>query len=235
MIDATTGSKDGDEILIGAQVRCTSGACGSVIRVVVDPVTMTLTHLVVEPSHRKGLGRLVPMSLLVEPRHGEPATAPSTPDDVLLTCSAEEFDKLDAAEETRFFSGRGAQSGYGAHQVMYWPYYAATMGAGSTSGMGFGVGNTTPPITYDVVPLGEVTVSRGDPVHATDGAIGHVEGLLVDHGSRHVSHVLLREGHLFGKKDVAIPIGAVTKVGDTIELDLNKDEVGALPAVPVDR
>jgi hypothetical protein len=46
---------------IGADARCTDGACGKVIRVVVDPVARAVTHLVVEPKHRHGLGRLVPL------------------------------------------------------------------------------------------------------------------------------------------------------------------------------
>ena len=41
-------------------------------------------------------------------------------------------------------------------------------------------------ITYDSVPPGEIAVHRGDPVHATDGPIGHVQGLVVDPSS-HIS------------------------------------------------
>ena len=46
-------------------------------------------------------------------------------------------------------------------------------------------------------------------VHATDGEIGKVEGLVVEPAHGHVTHVLLQEGHLWGRKEVAIPIGAV--------------------------
>lgn len=46
---------------IGADVCCTDGICGEVIRVVVDPIARMVTHLVVEPKHRQGLGRLVPL------------------------------------------------------------------------------------------------------------------------------------------------------------------------------
>jgi len=68
-------------------------------------------------------------------------------------------------------------------------------------------------ITYDTVPLGEVDVRRGEHVHATDGNIGRVQGLVIEPGSHHVTHVLLQEGHLWGRKEVAIPIGAVAKIG----------------------
>ena len=43
---------------IGAGVSCSDGACGKVTRVVVDPLTRTVTHLVVEPKHRLDAGRL---------------------------------------------------------------------------------------------------------------------------------------------------------------------------------
>jgi NADH:ubiquinone oxidoreductase subunit D len=49
---------------IGAEARCRDGYCGEVIRVVMDPLTRTVTHLVVEPEHRQGLGRLVPLELV---------------------------------------------------------------------------------------------------------------------------------------------------------------------------
>jgi len=50
-----------------------------------------------------------------------------------------------------------------------------------------------------------------------------------------VTHVLLQEGHLWGRKDVVIPISAVTGIdGGDITLTLTKQEVQDLPAVDVD-
>ncbi len=88
--------------------------------------------------------------------------------------------------------------------------------------------------TSDRVPVGEVEVRRGDHVHATDGAIGRVQGLVVHPGDHHMTHVLLDEGHLWGKKEVAIPIAAVQSVGDGVRLTLTKDEVRELPPVELD-
>ena len=75
---------------------------------------------------------------------------------------------------------------------------------------------------------------RGEPVQATDGDIGHVQGLVIDPASRHVTHVLLQEGHLWGRKQVAIPIGAVASTRDGIQLKISKQEVQDLPPVDVD-
>jgi sporulation protein YlmC with PRC-barrel domain len=88
--------------------------------------------------------------------------------------------------------------------------------------------------TYDRVPVGEVEVRRGEHVHATDGAIGRVQGLVIDPSDHHVTHVLLEEGHLWGQKGVAIPISAVTGVEDGVRLNLTRDEVRDLPPIDLD-
>jgi PRC-barrel domain protein len=69
---------------------------------------------------------------------------------------------------------------------------------------------------------------------ATDGDIGLVQGLVIDPGSRHVTHVLLQEGHLWGRKEVAIPISAVASTSDGIQLKVTKQEVQDLPPVDID-
>ena len=89
-------------------------------------------------------------------------------------------------------------------------------------------------VTYDTVPVGEVAVRRGERVHATDGEIGQVEGLVIDPRSHHVTHVLLQEGHLWARKDVAIPISAVTGVDDGIRLNITKHQVQDLPPVDIE-
>jgi sporulation protein YlmC with PRC-barrel domain len=207
------------QFTIGADANCTDGICGEVSRVVVDPIARTVTHLVVEPKHRLGLGRLVPLDLV-----------DAMTDEIRLRCTLVEFEKLDLAEETQFLLGSSGYTGYGAGQALTWPYYGLGMDRARSTGMA--VGNATEPVTYDTVPLGEVTVRRGEQVHATDGDIGRVQGLVIDPDS-HVTHVLLQEGHLWGRKEVAIPIGAVITVDDGIRLSLTKQEVQDLPPVDI--
>ena len=62
-------------------------------------------------------------------------------------------------------------------------------------------------------------------------------GLVVDPSDHHVTHILLDEGHLWGHKRVAIPIGAVADVsdGDGVRVKLTKDQVRDLPAIELDR
>ena len=159
----------------------------------------------------------------------------STAEGIALSCTSAQFEQLDAAEETQFLPGGDALWGYGQDQMLSQPYYGLGGPALGMSGigMGAGMGGTSGPqvVTNDRVPTGEVEVRRGDHVHATDGAIGRVQGLVVHPGDHCVTHVLLDEGHLWGQKKVAIPISAVTDVEDGVRLNLSKDEVRDLPEV----
>jgi uncharacterized protein YrrD len=79
------------------------------------------------------------------------------------------------------------------------------------------------------VPLGETEVARHESVHAVDGEIGRVEGFVVDPADNRVTHVLLQEGHLWGRKEVAIPVSAVASVDSGIRLNISKKQVEGLP------
>jgi sporulation protein YlmC with PRC-barrel domain len=208
---------------IGAKASCTDGECGEVRRVVVDPVARTLTHLVVEPKGRLGLARLVPLDLV--------DLADASAGEIRIRCTLDDFARLDPAEDTQFVPGTRGYAAYGTDQVLSWPYYGL---GGPPEAMDLAAERVSETITYDTVPLGEVEVRRGDRVEASDGAIGRVQGLVIDPRSHHVTHVLLQEGHLWGKKEVAIPIRAVTRVDDGIAVSLTRQQVQDLPPVNID-
>lgn len=86
-------------------------------------------------------------------------------------------------------------------------------------------------IIQDVVPLGEIQVRSGDRVHAVDGEMGWVQGVLVSSGDDRVTHVLLQDGHLWDHEEVAIPVDAVTGADGGIRLNITKQQVGDLPPV----
>lgn len=203
---------------IGSQVSCADGSCGQLTRVVVDPVAEVVTHLAVEPEGRVGLARLVPVDL-----------ASGEADRIRLDCTMAEFEALGAAEETLFVPGTAGYERYGPEQVLSWPYYRLGDPVMSPADEG----KVSETVTTDAVPRGEVAVQRGVHVQATDGPVGKVEGLVIDQGSDHVTHILLQEGHLWGRKQVAIPIGAVTTLDDGISVSMSKREVGDLPPVPI--
>ena len=173
-----------------------------------------VTHLVVEPAHRSGLGRLVPLDLVEADAERSTSAAPST-----------EFEKLPHAEETDFLPGGSGYEDYAQHEAYYWPYFGIEGSADPV------VANASGIVTRDTLPPGEVGVRRGEHVHASDGEIGKVEGLVVEPAHGHVTHVLLQEGHLWGRKQVAIPIGAVERIDEGITVNLTKREIEDLPAV----
>ncbi len=205
---------------LGAEVLCTDGEAGQLKRVVLDPIARAVTHLAVEPQHRVGSGRLVPVELVE-----------STEPQIRVRCTVADFAALEEADETRLLPMASGVWGYRGDEMLALPYFGLRQEGMSMAGGGLG----SPPqvSTFDRVPAGEVEVRRGDPVHATDGAIGRVQGLVIDPSDHHVTHVLLDEGHLWGKKRVAIPITSVADVADAVRLKLSKDEVRDLPEIDV--
>ncbi|MGH3154487.1 MAG: PRC-barrel domain-containing protein [Streptosporangiaceae bacterium] len=209
------------EFTIGARASCSDGHCGEVTRMIIDPATRAVTHLVIEPKHRRHRGRLVPLEL-VDTAAGQ----------IRLRCTIGEFDQLEPAEEVDLEEGADYGGGYGAAESVQGYGGVGSMGVGgSASGMTIGgsLGHHRPVVLQDAVPLGETEVRPGEHVHALDGEIGQVQGFVVNPGDHQVTHVLLKEGHLWGRKEVAIPISAVTRVDEGIRLNITKQQVQDLP------
>ena len=183
----------------------------------VNPVTREVAHLAVDPKHRHGPGRLVPVDLV-----------DATTGQIRLRCTLAEFQTLRPAEETESvpdLDPTGHPHG-DPNQVSRSPMHPWDQVVRPEASQ---------EVTVDSVPFGEVEVHRGLTVCATDGEIGQVQGLVVEPGGHHVTHVLLQEGHMWGRKEVAIPIGAVTKIGTLlIHLSLTKHQVKDLPPVDID-
>jgi sporulation protein YlmC with PRC-barrel domain len=206
-------------LVIGSDARCSDGFGGQVLCLVVDPAARTVTHLVVEPEGRAGLARLVPLEI-VEATAGQ----------LLLRCTESEFKDLRPAEEMLAEFVRGS-----AAPVQLVP--EGWRDAGDEPALD---ASTCDPLrtpekeVIDIVPAGEVEERRGDHVHATDGDIGQVQAFRIDAVSHRVTHVLLREGHFLGRRNVAIPADRVTGFGDGIRLDITRQQVRDLPLADAD-
>jgi hypothetical protein len=89
------------------------------------------------------------------------------------------------------------------------------------------------------IPPGELTVQRGTRVEARDGYVGKVDEFVVNPENGHISHLVMREGHLWGQKDVIIPLSALSPMGKTSEdavfLKLDKKQIESLPTFPLHR
>jgi hypothetical protein len=214
--------------VIGGDVLCHEGVCGTLALVVVDPTAGRLAHLIVVPK-RGDESRLVPVDL-----------ARATDEGVVLQCTRAEFEALEPAVETHFVQAEDARDprwgtwGYRHDEIVAWPMFGLGP-TGAALSLATTPGPPMPRISIeDRVPVGEVRIRRGERVHAEDGAIGKVRGLVVDRsgGGCAVTHVLLDEGHLWGHKQVAIPIGAVTGITpEGVTVGLLRRQIKDLPAV----
>jgi hypothetical protein len=145
-----------------------------------------------------------------------------------VRCTIAEFGKLHPAEDRELVDGGGE----GSAVPMVSPGRLGAMGMQAPGGSP--MPRSARFIVLEHVPAGEIQVRPGEHVHALDGEIGRVEGLLADPGDHRVTHVLLREGHLWGRRQVAIPVSAVTGAQDGIRLNITKQQVANLPPVDID-
>jgi len=203
------------DVPVDARVECADGPCGKSLGVIAEPGTRKLTHFVVEdetlpyPPYQ----RLVPVEQVIE----------TTRDLIRLGCTKEEVGNMDPFVRTRYVPKK-------KHD---YSLYEGGEGA-STNASTVMVAYTKKEET--LIPEGELGVSVGTRVEATDGHIGHVGELLADEDTGQLTHLVLEEGHLWGKKEVTLPASAVDRVeGDTMYLNLDKAAVQSLPATRVKR
>lgn len=209
---------------LGSRVNCKDEEFGELVDVVVDPATRRLTHLVVEPRHEDWVARLVPIDLA---QSGDDASRA-----IELRMTAEEARRLPPVHDVAFLRVGDLPPDdpdwdVGIQEVLAFPYYTAYESEPMPTDFA---------VKYDRIPKGDVEIRRASLVASADGHhLGHVDGFVVDPDD-HITHVVLERGHLWGRREVTIPIGAVASVEtDAIALSLTRDEVGALPEVRVQR
>jgi len=210
---------------VGKPIRCSDGPFGELADVVVDPIKKRVTHLVVKPREALGPTRLGPLDLAAGTDEGG----------IALDCTADDVGQFPTVQESSYLRTGDVPHGdsewdVGVEDVLAMPYY-------SSMGLTMEPGGLDSPIvmTYDRIPKGEVEIRRSSRVTSADGHdLGTVEAFLVEEDD--ITHIVLERGHLWGRRDVTIPIGAVARVEtDAVTLGLSKDEVGALPSTRVHR
>jgi sporulation protein YlmC with PRC-barrel domain len=205
-------------------VDCNDGTFGELSDVVIDPTTKRVTHLVVTAQGEPSVERLVPVELVDA---GDAAGRA-----LMLRATTEEVHDLPPVQEVAYlqlgdFPLDDPDWDVGIQEVYALPYYPAY--DLQPEPLDF-------PVMYDRVPKNEVEIRRASGVYSAEGNhLGHVDGFLVDRDG-HITHLVLERGHVLGRRDVTIPIGAVAKVEtDDVTLSLTKDQVGSLPEVRVER
>ena len=202
---------------LGKPVRCADGASRELADVVIDAGTNTVTHLVVQRHDNHNAARLVPVQLAED----------GSGDELTLSCTAEVLEGLEPVAGHAFL-----QAGEHVEQESAWdigvedvepiPDYTPTAFGE------FGEYGQDAVVTYDRVPKGEVELRSASNVYSADKHhLGTVDGLAVDSGGR-ITHLLLERGHLWWKRELAIPAGSVSKFEtDMVSLGVKKSELGS--------
>lgn len=193
-------------IPVSADIQCADGPGGHATCVVLNPTICQVTHVVVRESRLPYGEYLVPIDQVVE----------ATSSEIHLRCTIEDLGRMEPFVTTEYVDLNTAY------------YGPACMGPYISPGM------LMAPVGYERTPPGEQAVHRGAGVEATDGHVGRVDAFLVELANGRITHLVLREGHLWGKKDVSIPVKQIARIqNDTVYLKLDKHDIEALPAVPV--
>lgn len=201
------------DIPINVDVVCASELCGRATSIIINPINDQVTHVVVTENGFPYIAHLVPVNNIFV----------ATPNLIQLRCRKSELTKMEVFEETDFINSGYVESSLPYNDPYYiWPYGMYEDG----------------PIQFEHkhIPAGEIAIHRGTPVYAKDGKVGKVDEFLVDPKNNIITHLVLREGHLWGKKDVTIPISEIDKImEEEVDLKLDKKTIEKLPAIPVKR
>ena len=202
------------DIPMNVEVRCAGQSCGKSAALVMNPVTETVTHLVVRETHFPHQERLVSADDVTK----------TTPESIELKCTTDQLAAMDLFSEKHFIHvDMPSYSPIGAG-VFAFPYVVPEREANWIT------------VEEEHIPPHELAIRRNAEVYATDGHIGKVDEFLVDPETCHITHLVMREGHLWGKKDVVLPLVYIDHFDeDTVYLKLNKHDVGTLPTVPIHR
>ncbi len=200
------------DIPVNADVICEDGSCGRSTYVIIDPTTWQVTHVVVKEKGFPYVERQVSLDRVAETGHRT----------IRMKCTRDELAATDQFIEMEFLSGAEPYSSYEADEYMVWPY---TLPDG-----------VRVPLEHQRIPPNELAVRRNAKVEATDGHVGVVDEFLVDPTNGHITHLVLREGHLWGKKEVTIPVSQIDRIEEsTVWLKLDKRSIEALSAIPIKR
>lgn len=207
------------EFKVGAKVLTADGKqVGTIDRIVIEPDTRDITHLVVQEGFLFTESKVVPMSLV----------GPATEDQVILREREDELDEFPDFQESHFVSaGRGLPSMAARNKrvrTLYWyPPLGITTGLAGPPAPRFVV-------KTENIPEGTVALAEGVKVICSDGEhVGDVERIFTDSQEDQATHLLISEG-LFLKERKLIPTRWIANVFETeIRLSVDSTLVENLP------
>ena len=205
---------------LGKQARLADGALRELVDVVIDADTKRVTHVVVEPKDEPEGARLVPMNLVEDNgrRRG-----------ISVSCTTETLEAMEPVRQSTYLrSSETADRAEGDWDVGVEDVQALTQySAGFIGEVGPDLAQDAL-ITYDRVPKGEVELRHASAVYSADEHhMGSVYGVVVGSDDE-ITHLLLERGHLWWRRELAVPADAVSEIKtDMVVLGVSKDQLGA--------
>ena len=186
---------------------------GRVERVVIDPETRKVSHIVVRKGFLFTEDKVIPLSLIDT----------TTAEGVFLRADAIDLDKLPRFEETQFVrlteqERRDAAYPDELELPMYWPYSGGSWMAHDA------YMPTVRAETEQNIPDNTVAVKEGARVISVDGKhVGNVERVILNTGTKTATEVVISQG-LFFKEEKIIPMNWVGDVDeDEIHLSVGSE------------
>ena len=208
------------EIPINTQVECTDGICGHSVCVLINPVNDQVTHLVVKTDSSPNAEYIVPVELMAE----------TISDTIRLNCSQADLEMMDPFIKTAYIEEQVPESDYRQNSGL------AQMGSFYYQPYVIPEKTVYESVENQQIPPGELALHRSARVEATDGDVGHVDEFVVSPENGKITHLVMREGHLWGQKEVIIPLSAIEEIrGDMVFLKLDKHQIDDLPTFPLHR
>lgn len=207
----------------GANVFTADGErVGTIDRVVLEPDTKEVTHLVVQKGFLFTEDKVVPMSLV----------GPATEERVTLREGAGDLEALPDFEESHYVPiERGRQSAPGsAHWARPLHLYPPIGTYWTTGGYADYARPQYVAKTERNIPEGTVALEEGAKVMSSDGEhVGDVERIFTDPLEERATHLLVSEGLILKDKKL-IPAGWMSTVHeDEVHLLVDSDLVESLP------
>lgn len=194
------------EIAMDAEVHCRDAVCGTITKIILNPVSDKITHVVVRERKAPHKERVVPVELICE----------GTPDSILLDITYDELSEMDSFTEKEYVPQE--ISHYEGTYMFSLPYKVPE--------------TRTVEFMQTSIPAGELAVKRGSQVEATDGHLGEVDEFLIDPDNDQITHLVIQEKQLLHHKEISIPVTEIDEIrNNVVRLKLSKKRAEELPTI----
>ncbi|HEX2623275.1 MAG TPA: PRC-barrel domain-containing protein [Phototrophicaceae bacterium] len=208
---------------------------GSIQRVVVDPSSNEVTHVVVRQGLLFTEDKVIPLDLFVT----------ATPDKATVSRNADQLDELPNFEETHYLplekvTREPTPEGNTVQRLVWYPpvgmdMYQYPMFYGPTNypeaaATASAAGTPYVERTQKNIPDNTVTIKEGGQVITSDNQhVGNIERVILNSDGKNATHFVIAKG-LFLRNHKLVPMNWVNAIHDDhIHLKVNADTIEALP------